>query len=152
MAVSSYSRMEQICFTLSMAMKHGLITQQTWNKMAHGVITSFSVQQQISLKRAFMWSAVYTMMKTSGHMVLLMKASHQYQDIFMRYTMSAFHPYKVRREKRTSRAFQFDNDEDQLTSVAKFENLLFPLESTSSVEGLILALLTLLESLPWLVS
>ena len=66
--------------------------------------------------------------------------------------MSAFHPYKVRREKRTSRAFQFDNDEDQLTSVAKFENLLFPLESTSSVEGLILALLTLLESLPWLVS
>ena len=66
--------------------------------------------------------------------------------------MSAFNPYKVRREKRTSRAFQFDNDEDQLTSVAKFENLMFPLESASCVEGLILALLTLLESLPWLVS
>ena len=47
--------------------------------------------------------------------------------------MSAFNPYKVRREKRTSRAFQFDNDEDQLTSVAKFENLMFPLESTSCV-------------------
>ena len=32
------------------------------DKMAPGVITSFYVQQRIALKRAFMWSAVYTMM------------------------------------------------------------------------------------------
>ena len=70
----------------------------------------------------------------------------------MMYTMSVFNPYKVRRVKRTSHAFQFDTDEDQLTSVAKFENLMFPAESTSCVKGLILKLLTLLESLPWLVS
>ena len=65
--------------------------------------------------------------------------------------MSVFNPYKVRREKRTSHAFQFDSDEDRLTSVAKFENLMFLAESTSCVEGLILELFTLLESLPWLV-
>ena len=65
--------------------------------------------------------------------------------------MSVFNPYKVRREKHTSHAFQFDSDEDRLTSVAKFENLLFLAESTSCVEGLILELFTLLESLPWLV-
>ena len=50
-----------------------------------------------------------------------------------------------------SHAFQFDSDEDRLTSVAKFENLMFLAESTSCVEGLILELFTLLEALPWLV-
>ena len=39
--------------------------------------------------------------------------------------MSVFNPYKVRREKHTSHFSQFENDEDQLTSVAKFENLMF---------------------------
>ena len=42
--------------------------------------------------------------------------------------MSVFNPYKVKREKQTSRASQFEkNDEDQLTSVMKFENLMFPM-------------------------
>ena len=41
--------------------------------------------------------------------------------------MSVFNPYKVRREKHTSRAFQFENDEDHLTFVVKFENLMFPM-------------------------
>ena len=40
--------------------------------------------------------------------------------------MSVFNPYKVRREKHTSRAFQFEND-DHLTFVVKFENLMFPM-------------------------
>ena len=80
--------------------------------MALGEITSFSVQQRITLKRAFMWSAVYTMMQSSGHILLLTKASLQYWDIFMRYTMSVFNPYKVRREKQKSRPFQLENDED----------------------------------------
>ena len=86
--------------------------------MALGVITSFSVQQRITLKRAFMWSAV-TMMYTSyiAYIVQLTKASHWYRNIFMRYTMSVFNPYKVRGEKHTSSAFQFENDEDQLTSL-----------------------------------
>ena len=86
--------------------------------MALGVITSFSVQQRITLKRAFMWSAV-TMMYTSYivYIVQLTKASHWYRNIFMRYTMSVFNPYKVRGEKHTSSAFQFENDEDQLTSL-----------------------------------
>ena len=35
--------------------------------------------------------------------------------------MSVFNPYKVSREKHNSRAFHFENDKDQLTSVAKFE-------------------------------
>ena len=35
----SYSRMEQICFTSSMDIKHGLNTSYAWNKMALGVIT-----------------------------------------------------------------------------------------------------------------
>ena len=43
--------------------------------MALGVTTSFSAQQQIALKLAFMWSAVYTMMSSLGHILLLMKAN-----------------------------------------------------------------------------
>ena len=39
--------------------------------------------------------------------------------------MSVFNPYKVTREKDTSRAFEFENDEDHLTSVVKF--LIFPM-------------------------
>ena len=35
--------------------------------------------------------------------------------------MSVFNPYKVSREKHKSCAFHFENDKDQLTSVAKFE-------------------------------
>ena len=35
--------------------------------------------------------------------------------------MSVFNPYKVSREKHTSRAFHFENDKDQLTSVARFD-------------------------------
>ena len=70
----------------------------------------------------------------------------------MRYTMSVFNPYKVRVEKHSTRTFQFENDEDQLISVAKFENLMFPTKSTSFVDGSTLKLLTLLESLRWLVS
>ena len=66
--------------------------------------------------------------------------------------MSVFNPYKVRREKPTSRAFQFGNDEDQLTSVVKFENPMFPMQSTNWVEGLTIELLTPLESLRWFVS
>ena len=55
-------------------------------------------------------------------------------------------------EKPTSRAFQFGNDEDQLTSVVKFENPMFPMQSTNWVEGLTIELLTPLESLRWFVS
>ena len=39
--------------------------------MALGVVTSFSEQQQIALKLAFMWLAVYTMMSSLGHIILL---------------------------------------------------------------------------------
>ena len=41
--------------------------------------------------------------------------------------MSVFNPYKVRREKQTSRAFQLENDEDidQFPSVAQFKNHIF---------------------------
>ena len=56
--------------------------------------------------------------------------------------MSVFNLYKVRREKPTSRAFQFGNDEDQLTSVVKFENPMFPMQSTNWVEGLTIDLLS----------
>ena len=41
--------------------------------------------------------------------------------------MSVFNPYKVRREKHTLLVFKFENDEDHLTSVVKFENLMFPM-------------------------
>ena len=40
--------------------------------------------------------------------------------------MSVFNPDKVRVEKHSTCAFEFENDEDQLKSVAKFENLIFP--------------------------
>ena len=66
--------------------------------------------------------------------------------------MSVFNPYKVRVEKHSTRTFQFENDEDQLRSVAKFENLMFPTKSTSYVDGSTLELSTLFESLRWLVS
>ena len=41
--------------------------------------------------------------------------------------MSVFNPYKVRREKQTSRTFQLENDEDidQFSSVAQFKNHIF---------------------------
>ena len=56
---SSHSQMEQICFTLSMDIKHGMDTWHTWNKMALGVIMWSCVLQQTTLKHSFMWSAVY---------------------------------------------------------------------------------------------
>ena len=65
--------------------------------MALGAITWFCVPQQTTLKRAFMWSAVYpiAMMQSLRHIVQLTKASLSCWDIFMRCTMSAFNPCKV---------------------------------------------------------
>ena len=40
--------------------------------------------------------------------------------------MSMFNPYKVSREKQTSRAFQLKNEDiDQFSSVAQFKNRIF---------------------------
>ena len=71
--------------------------------MALGVTTSFSAQQQIALKLAFMWSAVYTMMSSLGHILLLMKANlgHIHIHFLESYNVDGTESLSYHREKKS---------------------------------------------------
>ena len=93
----SYSQMEQICLTSLMDIDHGLIILQTWSKMAHGVITWFSMRLQIAINRLFSWLAVSQITATllSGLMTTSSPPTHLCWAMFMKSTMSVCNPNKV---------------------------------------------------------
>ena len=90
--------MEQICLTSLMDIDHGLIILQTWSKMAHGVITWFSMRLQIAIKRTFVWSAVsqITVTLLSSLKVMWSAPTHLCWAMFMKFTTLACNPNKVR--------------------------------------------------------
>ena len=92
--LSSYSQMEQICLTLLMDINLGLIIFPTWSKMAHGVITWFSMGLQTAMKHTLTWLAVsqITMTLLSGLMVTWSAPTHLCWAMFMKSTMLACNP------------------------------------------------------------
>ena len=96
--VSSYSEMEQICLISLRDINHGLIIFPTWSKMAHGVITWFSMGLQTAMKRTFMWLAAsqITVTLLSGLLLLWSAPAHLCWAMFMKSTTSACNPNKVR--------------------------------------------------------
>ena len=93
-----YSKMVQICCTLSREIDHGLIILQTWSKMAHGVIMWFCMQLQTAIKRTFAWLAVsqITVTLRSGLMVTWSAPTHLCWAMSMKSIMSACNVNKVR--------------------------------------------------------
>ena len=90
--------MEQICLTSLMDINHGLIIFPTWSKMAHGVIMWFSMGLQTAIKHTLTWLAVsqITVTLLSGLMVMWSAPTHLCWAMFMKSTMSACSPNKVR--------------------------------------------------------